>query len=85
MNLKSINLSDKATDQLCSRVKHHDAHVAILGLGLAYKKNVEDTRESPSFKIIDILMKKSAYVQYSDPYLPVAPKTRMKKDNIYTA
>jgi len=48
----------------------------ILVLGLAYKKNVDDTRESPSLYIIDILMKKGANVQYSDPYLTEAPKTR---------
>ncbi len=48
----------------------------ILVLGLAYKKNIDDTRESPSLTIIDILMKKGAEVQFSDPYLPVAPKTR---------
>jgi UDP-N-acetyl-D-glucosamine dehydrogenase len=51
----------------------------ILVLGLAYKKNVDDTRESPSLKIIDILIKKCVNVQYSDPYLPVAPKTRKFK------
>jgi len=48
----------------------------ILVLGLAYKKNVDDTRESPSLIIIDSLMNMGAHVQYSDPYLPVAPKTR---------
>tara|TARA_B110000438_G_scaffold234431_1_gene230835 strand:- start:5953 stop:7284 length:1332 start_codon:yes stop_codon:yes gene_type:complete len=48
----------------------------ILILGLAYKKNVDDTREAPSLTIIDILMKKGAHVQYSDPYLPIVPKTR---------
>jgi len=49
---------------------------SILVLGLAYKKNVDDSRESPSFAIIDILMKMGADVQYSDPYLPETPKTR---------
>ena len=48
----------------------------ILVLGLAYKKNVDDSRESPSLTIIDMLMKKGADVQYSDPFLPEAPKTR---------
>jgi len=48
----------------------------ILILGLAYKKNVDDSRESPSFVIMDLLMKMGADVQYSDPYLPEAPKTR---------
>ena len=48
----------------------------ILILGFAYKKNVDDTRESPLLKIIDILMNMGAHVQYSDPYLSKAPKTR---------
>tara|TARA_B100001250_G_scaffold32052_1_gene26218 strand:+ start:10005 stop:11300 length:1296 start_codon:yes stop_codon:yes gene_type:complete len=48
----------------------------ILVLGLSYKKNVDDTRESPSFVIIDLLIKLGAKVEYSDPYLPVALKTR---------
>ena len=48
----------------------------ILVLGLAYKKNVDDTRESPSLTIIDMLIKMGADVEYSDPYLPTAPKTR---------
>jgi UDP-N-acetyl-D-glucosamine dehydrogenase len=48
----------------------------ILILGLAYKKNVDDTRESPSLVIIDMLMKKGANVQYSDPYMSETPKTR---------
>ena len=48
----------------------------ILVLGLAYKKNVDDTRESPSLTIIDMLIKMGADVEYSDPYLPIVPKTR---------
>ena len=54
----------------------------ILVLGLAYKKNVDDLRESPSLKIIDILMKKGADVQYSDPYLPTVPKIRQYNFNL---
>jgi len=48
----------------------------ILVLGLAYKKNVDDTRESPSLTIIDILINKGANVQFSDPFLSNSPKTR---------
>ena len=48
----------------------------ILVLGLAYKKNVDDSRESPSFTIIELLLKNGAKVQYSDPYLLTSPKTR---------
>ena len=48
----------------------------VLILGLAYKKNVDDSRESPSLTIIDMLIKMGADVRYSDPYLSKAPKTR---------
>ena len=48
----------------------------ILVLGLAYKKNVDDTRESPSFRIIQMLKEMEANVEYSDPYLSVTPQTR---------
>jgi UDP-N-acetyl-D-glucosamine dehydrogenase len=41
----------------------------ILILGVAYKKNVNDTRESPALDIIEILRKKGADVLYSDPYV----------------
>ncbi|MFZ4451053.1 nucleotide sugar dehydrogenase [Salibacterium aidingense] len=48
----------------------------ILVLGLAYKKNVDDTRESPSVKLIDLLQTKGAEVSYSDPFVPVFPEKR---------
>ena len=52
----------------------------ILILGLAYKKNVDDTRESPSFVILKSLEKKGAVVDYFDEYVPVIPKTRDHSD-----
>ncbi len=48
----------------------------ILVLGLAYKKDVDDPRESPSFKLIEILEAKGAIVDYNGPYIPVAPGMR---------
>lgn len=48
----------------------------ILLLGVAYKKNVDDMRESPSLKLIDLLREKGAEIDYSDPYVPALPKTR---------
>jgi UDP-N-acetyl-D-glucosamine dehydrogenase len=48
----------------------------ILVLGLAYKKDVDDVRESPSLKIIELLTEKGAYVDYNDPYIQTPPSTR---------
>ncbi len=48
----------------------------VLLLGAAYKKNVDDMRESPSLKLIELLREKGAEVDYNDPYIPVLPKTR---------
>ena len=48
----------------------------ILVLGLAYKKDVDDTRESPSLEIMELLRAKGAEVAYSDPHVPVFPKLR---------
>lgn len=42
----------------------------VLVLGLAYKKDVEDMRESPSLKLIELLSEKGAEVSYNDPYVP---------------
>ena len=48
----------------------------VLVLGLAYKKNVDDLRESPAFKIIELLQERGAQVSYHDPYIPELPATR---------
>lgn len=48
----------------------------VLVLGIAYKKNVDDARESPAVHIMDILRAKHAVVAYADPYLPSFPKMR---------
>jgi UDP-N-acetyl-D-glucosamine dehydrogenase len=48
----------------------------ILILGIAYKKNVDDMRESPSLKLIQLLEERRARVDYFDPYIPEIPKTR---------
>lgn len=48
----------------------------VLVLGAAYKKDIDDMRESPSLKLIEILREKGAEVDYNDPYVPKLPKTR---------
>lgn len=64
----------------------------ILILGLAYKKDVDDVRESPSLKLIELLKAKGATVDYNDPYIPKTHKMRhydlkmssvpLKKENL---
>jgi UDP-N-acetyl-D-glucosamine dehydrogenase len=49
----------------------------ILILGAAYKKDIDDPRESPSFKLMEILIEKGALVDYNDPFIPELPHMRM--------
>lgn len=48
----------------------------ILALGIAYKRDVDDMRESPSVMVMEILRDRGAIVDYSDPKVPVFPKMR---------
>ncbi len=48
----------------------------ILVIGMSYKKNIEDTRESPSLKLIELIEKRGAKVDYHDPYVTEIPRTR---------
>lgn len=48
----------------------------ILILGLAYKPNVDDERESPSYVLMSLLSRRGAEVEYHDPYVPVIKPTR---------
>jgi UDP-N-acetyl-D-glucosamine dehydrogenase len=45
-------------------------------LGMAYKKDVDDPRESPGFELMDLLLHKGAVVSYNDPHIPVLPPMR---------
>ena len=48
----------------------------ILMLGIAYKKNIDDMRESPSVEIMQLIQDCGAEINYSDPYVPVFPQMR---------
>jgi len=50
--------------------------VSLLVLGLAYKANVDDMRESPAFHLLDLLKARGAKVAYHDPHIPVIGPTR---------
>jgi len=48
----------------------------VLILGVAYKKDIDDLRESPALTIIELLQKEGAQVSYHDPYFPFIGKGR---------
>ncbi|MBM4309216.1 MAG: hypothetical protein FJ123_21015, partial [Deltaproteobacteria bacterium] len=54
----------------------------ILILGVAYKKDVDDARESPALAIMDLLKKKGATLLYHDPFIPVLPSFRKYQYNL---
>jgi UDP-N-acetyl-D-glucosamine dehydrogenase len=65
----------KVTDALNRRGKSVMGS-RVLVLGIAYKKDVEDMRESPSVELMEILREKGAVVDYADPHVPVFPRMR---------
>ncbi len=48
----------------------------VLVLGLAYKKDIDDIRESPSVELVELLRSHGAKVEYNDPYIPQTHKQR---------
>ena len=65
----------RVTDAL----NHHQKSVSgskVLILGLAYKPDVDDERESPSYVLMQLLRDRGAEVEYHDPYVPVIKLTR---------
>ena len=52
----------------------------VLVVGLAYKKNVNDLRESPSLKVIALLKERGVAVDFMDPFFPEVPDTRNHPD-----
>ncbi len=52
----------------------------VLILGLSYKKDIDDVRESPSFELITLLLERGATVSYHDPHVPRAPSMRSWPD-----
>jgi UDP-N-acetyl-D-glucosamine dehydrogenase len=65
----------KVADALNDRCKSLKGS-RILVLGLAYKKNIDDSRESPAVAIMQLLQDKGAHIDYSDPHVPRFPKMR---------
>lgn len=65
----------KVTKALNDRFKSLNGS-RLLVLGIAYKKNVDDMRESPAVEVMELLRSTGAEVAYSDPHVPVFPKMR---------
>jgi UDP-N-acetyl-D-glucosamine dehydrogenase len=66
----------RVADQLNTRAGRGLNRARILILGLAYKKNIGDCRESPSFKVIELLEKQGATCEVHDPFISTIPHTR---------
>src|SRR5262245_7258833 len=61
-------------DKITEALNHHRLPLkgsSVLVLGLAYKKDIDDTRESPSLDVMNLLNRRGAIVRYADPYVPV--------------
>jgi UDP-N-acetyl-D-glucosamine dehydrogenase len=67
---------DKLARSLDERAGRGLRGAKILMIGIAYKKNVEDIRESPAFKLIELLEERGAAVDFFDPYVQKIPLTR---------
>jgi len=66
---------EKTADALNNHKKSLNGSKVLI-LGASYKKDIDDMRESPSLKLIEILRERGAVVDYNDPYVPKLPKTR---------
>jgi UDP-N-acetyl-D-glucosamine dehydrogenase len=77
-----INLSmprlvvDRMNAELDRRFSIPPSKARILILGVAYKKNVADVRESPALKLIRLLEERGTRVEFHDPYVTIIPQTR---------
>jgi UDP-N-acetyl-D-glucosamine dehydrogenase len=67
---------DKAAASLSARCGRALNGARILVVGVAYKKNVDDMRESPALKIMEILAARGAEIMFHDPFIPEIPVTR---------
>jgi UDP-N-acetyl-D-glucosamine dehydrogenase len=75
----NINMPYFVIDQLAAGLNDHRKSIKgsrVLILGLAYKRDIDDLRESPSLTIIELLREKGAIVSYNDPYFPAVGQGR---------
>ena len=67
---------DRLTDAIGTDHPNRLEGLRVLIIGLAYKKNVDDTRESPALRLIELVEADGATVDYYDPFVPQIPMTR---------
>lgn len=67
---------NKLAELVDTQVRKNLSDSRILILGIAYKKNIDDMRESPALKLIELIEKRGAHVEFHDPFIPVIPATR---------
>jgi UDP-N-acetyl-D-glucosamine dehydrogenase len=70
-----VHVINRTAEALNTRKKSVNGS-RILILGLSYKPNVDDDRESPSYVLMELLKKRGASVAYHDPYVPIIRMTR---------
>ncbi len=66
----------KLAVSLSARFKKALNGARVLVVGVAYKENVDDMRESPSLELMELLIEHGSEIDYYDPYIPVIPTTR---------
>ncbi|PZU21002.1 MAG: nucleotide sugar dehydrogenase [Shinella sp.] len=71
---------DRVAEALDRRAGKALSRSRVLVMGLAYKKNVPDIRESPSLRLLELLNERGADVAYHDPFIAEVPKTREYAD-----
>ena len=71
-----LHVIEALIEALSRRQKRSINGARILLVGMAYKKNVDDTRESPSLVLFEELERRGAAVSYHDPFVAEIPKTR---------
>ncbi|MBR9916551.1 nucleotide sugar dehydrogenase [bacterium] len=79
----NTNMPNYVVDRVTHALNTHKKAMngsKILVIGLAYKPDIDDMRESPTFKIFDLLKNKGAEVSYYDPFIPEVLPTREHAD-----
>lgn len=75
----NTNMPSYVVQELIYALNEHEKSLKnskVLVIGLAYKKDIDDLRESPSLKLIELLIEKGAITDFYDPHIPVITKTR---------